>query len=192
MCFEFNSYVYNLQTKNVRDTKFYEHYLSYYNGNNDWKIINPFELRIIWEKEVEKRWETRDFFYYKYRLEMSCDKDSLIELDRDVIRKISFDISPDIKSELSYDFERYRDKIKVLVQDEEKIMEELYSKIDLYYKLLMEECDKDKKIKVINDVRGFILKNYNSEFNVNDGDINKYLSIKSKKVDISDCLLPSR
>ncbi len=133
---------------------------------------------------MKKRWETRDFFYYKYRLEMSCDKDSLIELDRDVIRKISFDISPDIKSELSYDFERYRDKIKVLVQDEEKIMEELDSKIDLYYKLLMEECDKDKEIKVINDVGDFISKNYNREASFNSGDINKYLSNKSNKVDI--------
>lgn len=184
LCFEFNSYVYNLYTRNVRDTTFYEHYLSYYNWNNDWKIINPFELRIIWEKEVEKLWQTRDFFYYKYRLEMSCDKDSLIELDRDVIRKISFDKSPEIESNLSYDFKRYRDTIEKLVQDEKKVMEELDSKIGSYRESLRGECDKDKEIKVINDVREFILKNYNCEASFKWGTINKYLSKKSKKVDI--------
>ena len=192
--FRFKSPVYYLYTRNVRDTSIYDRYLDYHNEVERLcrKIINPFELRIIWEKEVEKRWQTRDFFYYKYSLEMSCDKDSLIELDEDVIREISFDKSPEIESKLSYDFKRYRDRIEKLVQDEKKVMEELDSKIGLYYKLLMEECDKDKEIKVINDVRDFILKNYNRESSFNDGDINKYLSIKSKKVDISDCLLHSR
>lgn len=191
LCFEFNSYVYYLYTRNVRDTLIYDRCLEYHKEveNACRKIINPFELCIIWEEEVKKQWQTRDFFYYKYRLEMSCDKDSLIELDGDVISKISFDTSPDIKSKLSYDFKRYRDKIEVLVQYEKKIMKELDSKIALYHKSSSKECDKDKEIK---DVREFILESYNCEASFDWGNINKYLSKKSKKVDISDCVLPSR
>lgn len=118
---------------------------------------------------------------------MSCDKDSLIELDGDVIRKISFDISPDIKSKLSYDFKRYRDKIEELVQDEKKVMEELDSKIGSYCEPLMGECDKDKYIECI---REFISDNYNHEAGYNYCSINKYLSKKSKKVDINDLHRP--
>ena len=186
LCFEFNSYVYYLYTRNVRDTSIYARYLDYHNEveNAHRKIINPFELRIIWEEEVEKQWRTRDFFYYKYSLEMSCDKDSLIELDGDVIRKISFDISPDIKSKLSYDFKRYRDKIEELIQNEEKTMKELKYKIDLYSRVSDEE-EADKMEKKI-DVEKIILENYRlkKEYNYNYNDIKKYLSKKSGEVDI--------
>lgn len=187
--FRFKSPVYDLYTRNVRDTSIYDRYLDYHNEVERLrrKIINPFELRIIWENEVEKWWQTRDFFYYKYRLEMSCDKDSLIELDEDVIRKISFDKSPEIKSKLSYDFKRYRDRIEKLVQDENKVMEELDSKIGSYRESLMEKCDKDKEIECI---REFISDNYNHEAGYNHCYINKYLSKKSKKVGINDLHQP--
>lgn len=63
-CFKFNSYVYNLYTRNVRDTLIYDRYLNYHNTVEYLrrKIINPFELRIIWQKEVETCCQTRDFF----------------------------------------------------------------------------------------------------------------------------------
>ena len=185
-CFKFNSYVYNLYTRNVRDTEICDRYLVY-NEIGDY-LINPFELRIIWQKKEEKWWQTRDFFYYKYILEMSCDKDSLIELDEDVIRKISFDKSPEIKSESSYDFKRYRDRIEKLVQDEKKVIEELGGKMNSYNRVSTEE-DADRKEKK-RDIEKIIAENYKlvKGYNYNSYYINKYLSKKSDKVDISDRL----
>lgn len=122
---------------------------------------------------------------------MSCDKDSLIELDEDVIRKISFDKSPEIKSESSYDFKRYRDRIEKLVQDEKKVIEELGGKMNSYNRVSTEE-DADRKEKK-RDIEKIIAENYKlvKGYNYNSYYINKYLSKKSDKVDISDGLEPA-
>ena len=74
-----------------------------------------------------------------------------------------------------------------MVQDEKKVMEELDSKIVSYRESLMGECDKDKEIECI---REFISDNYNHEAGYNHCYINKYLSKKSKEVDINDLHQP--
>jgi|GEM_PF-3511146 hypothetical protein len=179
--FKFRSDVYYWYTRNVRDTTRIGNYLNFENclSNNKSgckKIINPFELNIIWEDEKIIWWESRDFFYYRYTLELSCGKDSLIELYEDKIREICFYKDNHYEAKL-YDFQKYNKKINELIEKENEKFKELTN--------IFDSCHGNKyEMNDIKKVNKFILDNYKRKDSYSYNSINKYLSNDSGEIDM--------
>jgi len=185
--FKFRSDVFYLENKNVEQTTCIGNYLRSENQLVDDKdickkiissTINPFELNIIWEYQYQLHWNTRDFFYYKYTLELTCDKDSLIELEGDKIKEICFDKSNSKETKL-YDLKKYKVKIHELLKNEHENIEKLDGLADKYFA-------SDKKTSVEEYINNIISNNYNLLKEYNYGRIKKYLSQKSDKIDIEE------
>lgn len=160
--------IYDLSSKNVRDTACREKYTLY---EDSIKIINQFSLNLSWENEVifDSGWG-RNFYYYKYNINFNGDGETLYILEKDIITVYCF--CNNEYDEFILDISKIKNEISEYI----KSYYVAYSEIKNYI-VDRDNIERDKLIvKQLID-KYFDCKNYYSKNNEN---IHKYL-LKSSR-----------
>jgi hypothetical protein len=189
------SWVYDLTTTNVRDTKYRQNYTLYYDVVSS-KIINGFELKLLWQGQKERQLYDRTFFYHKHILKIDGDSDTLISVEDNKIVKKIFKLN-DYK-EYHYNFEEDKKNIEEKIKEENKQIGNIEKLYNEYLEIKKKNNEKilnlrsqnivnatisleitrlEKEIKVsLNKFEGCINKNYSCKKSYSRNEsIKKYL-----------------
>jgi len=160
----YDSYIYDPYTVNVRDTLSKGEYIVYDDLKKN--IINQFELKLLWECEEIKYFDNRKFFYHKHTLEVygSCDEVISIEIENTTIVKRIFHLNDYV--EFHYNFSRDKDEIEEKITAENKSLKDISELFQVYN---LKKISNNSQISKLNsehndsESKTLLIKNYEIE-----------------------------
>ncbi|MBS5317939.1 MAG: DUF262 domain-containing protein [Clostridiales bacterium] len=146
---QFTSLVYDLSSKNTRDTISYQNYIDYDSCNNR-KIMNVSELHLIWEKQNIGYIPNRSFLYSKHTIYIKGEGKEqgnvLISLEGDTVVKRVFHLGKEPR-EFYYNFREDRRKIEEKRAKEEQVIQDIYSAYSKYKALKIDNEEETKRLE---------------------------------------------